>query len=359
MSWQGIEGHDEIVSQFRQRLARGRLASTFLFVGPDGIGKRTFALKLAQSLLCQIIDSNELNPCGRCENCIQVLAGTHPDILQVAKPADKSEIPVALFIGAKERRMQEGLCHDLWLKPKMGGRRIAIIDDADSLNEEGANCLLKTLEEPPPGAVMILVGTSLERQLPTIRSRSQIIRFRPLSTDVVASLLVSRGLISDPGEAARLAAHSDGSLSAALELADPALWQFRADLLDRLATSGWEPIVVAKQVLTFVDEAGKEATARRARARILIGFVIAFYRGIARTLLGVAESTDPELSNVSHRAVAQWTGNVDTATACIERSLEGLDHLQRYANQTTLIEGWLDELSALVTARPVAASRKG
>src|SRR5262249_9124798 len=140
MSWQGIHGHDEIVDRFRGSLVRGRLATTFLFVGPPGVGKHAFALKLAQALLCPA-RSADLNPCDRCPSCVQVAAGTHPDLLHVAKPADKSEIPVALLIGPKERRMEEGLCHDISLKPFMGGLRIAIIDDADCLNEEGANAL--------------------------------------------------------------------------------------------------------------------------------------------------------------------------------------------------------------------------
>ncbi|MEX2186270.1 MAG: AAA family ATPase, partial [Pirellulales bacterium] len=166
MPWQGLQGHDEVADRFRRILARGRLASTFLFVGPDGIGKRTFAMKLAQALLCAERPEADLDPCGRCESCVQATAGTHPDILTIAKPAEKSELPVALFIGTKEKRMQEGLCHDLSLKPFFGRRRVAVIDDADYLNEEGANCLLKTLEEPPPRSLLILVGTSLERQLP-------------------------------------------------------------------------------------------------------------------------------------------------------------------------------------------------
>ena len=99
MSWQDIEGHDAIVEGFRQSIARGRLASTFLFVGPPGIGKRTFAFKLAQSLLCQNQGDDPLAPCGRCDACQQVQAATHPDLLLVSKPADKSEIPVALLIG--------------------------------------------------------------------------------------------------------------------------------------------------------------------------------------------------------------------------------------------------------------------
>ena len=103
----------------------------------------------------------------------------------VARPPGKSFIPVDLFIGDREHRSQEGLCHRLSLRPASEKRRIAIIEDADFLNEEGANCLLKTLEEPPPGSVLILIGTSQQRQLPTIRSRCQVIRFRRLSDEIV------------------------------------------------------------------------------------------------------------------------------------------------------------------------------
>ena len=115
-------------------------------------------------------------------------AGTHPDLEIVSKPADKRDIPLAAFIGEDDRRMKEGLCHRIGLKPFMGGRKVAIIDDADFLNPEGANALLKTLEEPPPRSVLILIGTTADKQLPTIRSRSQIIRFRPLPEDSVARL---------------------------------------------------------------------------------------------------------------------------------------------------------------------------
>src|SRR5690554_2856479 len=124
MSWQGIEGHDEVVEQFRRALARGRLASSFLFVGPPGIGKRMFALKLAQSLLCENAAEADLNPCGTCPACLQVIAGSHPDVDVVAKPAERSSIPIESFIGPKERRMREGLCHSIGLKPVSGRRRI-------------------------------------------------------------------------------------------------------------------------------------------------------------------------------------------------------------------------------------------
>ena len=239
MAWHGIEGHDNVVEKLRRAVARNRLASSFLFCGPAGVGKRTFALRFAQALLCQGRPAAELDPCNTCSSCAMALAGTHPDIEVVAKPEDKASLPLALFLGEDEHRGREGLCHWISLKPFMGGRRIAIIDDADFLSpvghDEAANCLLKTLEEPPPQSLLVLIGTSPARQLPTIRSRCQLVRFRPLPEETVARLLVSKALVTDKAEAARLARFSEGSLQGAYELADADLWSCRRTLLEKLS----------------------------------------------------------------------------------------------------------------------------
>ena len=176
-----LRGHDGVADQFRRALKRGRLASTFLFVGPAGIGKRAFALWLAQGLLCERVPEEKLAPCGACPSCQMVAAGSHPDVETISKPADKAFIPVELLIGDAEHRMRAGLCYNIALKAYSARWKVAIIDDADYLNKEGANCLLKTLEEPPPKSILILIGTSVQRQLPTIRSRCQIVRFQPLA----------------------------------------------------------------------------------------------------------------------------------------------------------------------------------
>jgi DNA polymerase III subunit delta' len=352
MSWQGIEGQDDVVERFRQTLRRGRLASTFLFVGSHGIGKRAFAMKLAQALLCQTRPAELLDPCGQCSACRQVMAGTHPDLDVVSKPPDRSAIPVALLIGDKEHRMHEGLCHKISLKPFAGGRKIAIIDDADDLNQEGANALLKTLEEPPPRSVLILIGTSADRQLPTIRSRAQLVRFRPLDDGVVARVLLERGITSDPQEAARLAAHSGGSVARAGELADPALWEFREQLLGMLASLPAESVAAAKAMIEFVDAAGKDAAPRRARGRLLAGFAIEFFRLLLRHLEGMQPSGDADLAALVERATQNgWTAAA--AAAALDRCLETLGHIDRNANQTTMIECWFDDLAEAAAASGV------
>ena len=346
MTWQGIVGHDEVVEKFRAMLARGRLASTFLFVGPPGVGKRSFSLGLAKALLCQSCPAELLDPCGACLGCLQVAAGTHPDLLRVAKPTDKSFIPLELFIGSKERRMQEGLCHDIALKPFMGGRRVAIIDDADYLNEEGANSLLKTLEEPPPRSVLILIGTSPDRQLPTIRSRAQTIRFGRLSEDAIATMLVEQGIAEDEAQARRLAATSGGSLELVREMADAAWGRFRERLFAELGKGEFDSVELAKTVAAMVDEAGKEAP-RAARMRLVIGFAVDWYRALVRALAG-AEPAGDEILNaeVARAASSERFRHIDVA-ALVDRSLEALQQIDRNANQAALVECWLDDLTDL------------
>jgi DNA polymerase-3 subunit delta' len=351
MSWQGLEGHDDVVEQFRRGLGRGRMGSTFLFVGPPGVGKRTFALKLAQTLLCSATPPERMQPCGECPSCVQIQAGTHPDLFQIGKPKEKADLPVALLIGEAQKRMQEGLCHDLALKPFMGGRRIAIIDDADHLNEEGANCLLKTLEEPPPRSVLILIGTSAEKQLPTIRSRSQIIRFAPLKPDVLTRLLVERGIVSDAKQARQLAEYSGGSLQRAEELADPELWDFRRALLKQLAAPRLDSLQVAKAVSAFVDAAGKEAPPRRARLRQIVTFAEEWYRLLARQLAGSPPEADADLQAALEASGRRESIDSEAAAACALRCVDALEQIDANANQTTLIECWLDDLGQLQAGR--------
>lgn len=350
MSWQGIVGHDEVAECFRRALERGRLASSFLFVGPGGIGKRTFAFKLAQTLLCRQRPEAAMDPCGECASCVQVLAGSHPDLEYVARPKDRSFLPLELLIGDKDHRMREGLCHTIAMKPFMGGRKVAIIDDADYLNAEGANSLLKTLEEPPPRSVLILIGTSPAKQLPTIRSRCQIVRFQALPAEAVAELLVSHGMVPDAEEAARLAGHSGGSLERALELAGSELWSFRSMLHQRLAEATFDGMLLAGAISAFVDEAGREPAARRGRLRQVFEFSAEFYRHLLYGLSGSPRGEDADLDRLVRQAVDRWPADETAAAACLDRCLEAMEQLDRNAYQPTLLECWIDDLVKITLA---------
>jgi DNA polymerase III subunit delta' len=351
MSAPAILGHERVLETFRRSLRQGRLASTFLFTGPPGIGKWTTALYLAQSLLCETAHTDSLAACGACPGCVQVAAETHPDLILVRKPADKNFIPIELFIGDREHRMREGLCHDISLKPFRGGRKVAIIDDADYLNQEGANCLLKTLEEPPPRSVIMLIGSSEQRQLPTIRSRCQIIRFAPLSDAQVARLLREKHLIEDDADADQIARWGEGSLRQALEWADPELQEARHWLTEQLGQVDFDCVSLARQVEQFVDAVGKDVPARRARLRQVIQSAAGFYRGLMRHRVQVDPEGDPVARHRVQQADRRWQGGAVRASRCLTRCLEALSQVDANANLPTLISAWIDDLGRLSVPR--------
>jgi DNA polymerase III subunit delta' len=352
MSWQSIRGHDAVVEKFRRALARGRLASTFLFVGPPGIGKRTFALKLAQGLLCECVPAEKLLPCGECPSCRQVATLNHPDVELIGKPADKAFIPLEQLIGDADHRMRAGLCYNIALKPYSGRRKVAILDDADYLNKEGANCLLKTLEEPPPNSLLILIGTSPQRQLPTIRSRCQIVRFQPLPVQDVAYLLVEHGLCDDPAVAAAAAVHSGGSLERAVLWTDGSVLEFRRDLLGHFSQPEFDLQPAAKQIGQFIDAAGKESAAKRQRLRFVVSLGEEFFRALLLTLEDGKTPSDPELAKAVG-AARRWMPD-DVPAAALDLCLDAYTHIDANVNQATFIDWWLDEMS-LVSREPTCS----
>lgn len=326
--WQGLHGHDAVVEQFRRSIAAGRLASAYLLVGPEGVGKRAFALQLAKSLLCERANDAALAPCGACQSCIMCDAASHPDVHVVARRPGKKFLQIDQFIGDENHRHREGFCHELALRPLMGRRRVGIIDDADWFNVESANSLLKLIEEPPPAALLILIGTSRSRQLPTILSRVQVVRFHGLPSDSVRELALAQQLAPDAASAAQLAERSSGSLARARDLADPLLWPLRDRFAALWRHGDFDPGPLAREFDDFIAAAGKEADARRQRFRLLI--------------LLAAEV----LRNSIREAVDRGEG-ADAALAALDRTLEAEAELDRNANQATLVECWLDDLTAI------------
>ncbi len=347
MSWSEIVNHEVVLQRFRTSVQRNRLASTYLFVGPPGVGKRTFALKLAEALLCETNPEIELDPCGNCPACQQVRAQTHPDLMLVARPKDKNFIPVETFIGDREHRRREGLCHDIGLKPFRGGRKIAIIDDADFLNQESANSLLKTLEEPPPKSLLILVGTSEQRQLSTIVSRSQVVRFGPLSVAQVAELLHRNQLIETEIPLEQLAGCCQGSIDLAIKLADKDTYEFRQTLFSQLATHDPGQADFAKTIISFVDAAGKDAAEKRNRLMLIGEFAIHFYRQWNYVLCGGPTSGEAQLDEEIARATAPFRQQVNRgcqiAALCIQRTMDLQRDVAGNVNNANAVASWLTD----------------
>lgn len=277
--------HTDQIEMFRRSLRRGRLSHAYLLVGPAGIGKMKFGRLIATSLFCTRFADDELNACGECDNCRRMLARTYPDYIEVGCPEGKSEIPIEAFVGSIERRGREGLCHDLSLKPMAGARKVAIINDAECMNAASTNSLLKTLEEPPNGSLIMLIATNADAVLPTIQSRCQIIRFNSLSHATISKLLVEQEMVESSEDADVVARLCGGSLATATQLLDPAIRSLRTALYTSLADgSKMRPMSLSKQLLEGIDEIGGDSNTQRVNAGWVIRFAVEFYRQTLRAL---------------------------------------------------------------------------
>lgn len=213
MTW-GIIGHEWAVEQLRLSIRSGADAHAYLFSGPPGLGKRLLALRTAQALNCE---RGAGDPCLACRACRRIERGNHPDVriasMESQAAAGKAEE------AARQKELKIATVRewqrDITLRPYEAQRRVLILHDAERLSEEAANAMLKTLEEPPPYATLILVADSNDL-LPTIVSRCRILRLRPLPRRQVVAALASRG--ADPETAALLAAWSGGRIGQALRL---------------------------------------------------------------------------------------------------------------------------------------------
>ena len=355
MAWQGILGHDKIVEFFRRAAQRGRLSGSYLFIGPDGIGKRRFAVALAKSLLCLNNPESDLNPCGTCASCKEIDNNSHPDLEIVQKPADKSLIPLELLIGDVEHRNSEGLCHFLSVKPQFAKRKIAILDDADFLNAEGANAMLKTLEEPPPNALFILLGTSAAKQLPTIRSRCRIVRFDPLSQDDSTQILQDSQIVDSPVQARLLASIGQGSLANAVAWKDPEFLEFRQNILKILGEVPFDPIAFSKLLQDFAVQGDRKDNASKKRMVIhlaqitAIQFFITLSRAIScgiEDILGNPQYDDYLVSMVKSR-LTRWKWDAETANRGVEITLKLEEMLIRNVHPMLLCDAWADSLAEL------------
>ncbi|MBI5167421.1 MAG: DNA polymerase III subunit delta' [candidate division NC10 bacterium] len=204
MAFRCIIGQERALALIRRSLAKDRLPQAYLFTGPQGVGKRLAALALAKALNCQ--GPADGDSCGSCLSCRKIDKGLHPDVRIVE--------PEGAFIRIDQIRE---LTEDLSRRPYEGRRKVYILDQAERMGLEAANAFLKTLEEPPGTALLILVTPSPEALLPTVRSRCQEVKFNPLPIPAVVSYL-ERVAGLDPEEAWLLASLSGGSLERAMEV---------------------------------------------------------------------------------------------------------------------------------------------
>lgn len=217
MSFTRAEGQARALRLLSGMLANGRLPSAMLFTGPDGVGKTLVAHDFAKVLVCPSAVGAGA-PCGFCGDCQAVDRRMHPDVKAVNQAYqtafNEGEVSKA---GTLRVKTILHLRHDMELQSMLGGWKVAVIEDAHTLETESANALLKIIEEPPAKTLWILCTSQKERLPRTIPSRCFSIPFAPLPPDVVSRALERAGVPAD--RAARLAQLSEGSASRALQLA--------------------------------------------------------------------------------------------------------------------------------------------
>jgi DNA polymerase III subunit delta' len=204
MGFSQIVGHQKQLEIVRQALNHGRLHHAYLFVGMEGVGKKTIALGLAKAIHCS---AAACDFCGMCADCARIQDGNHADVRIIEPLAGKKEISIQQI-----RELEK----ELNFRSFSGKKKIAILDQATLMNLSAQNALLKTLEEPPRDSLLILIANG-GALLPTLRSRCLRISFGPLPRDLISGFLVSRkGLAAETAEF--LAAMSLGSLGAVVSI---------------------------------------------------------------------------------------------------------------------------------------------
>ena len=209
ISWQSLIGHAATIDYLKKNIAEEKFPHAVIFSGAEGIGKRLAAEICAAALLCE--NPRDGSPCGVCESCRLVAARSHPDFYVVEAEETKNTRNIKI---GQIRDMQA----EVSLRPINSVRRVVIIDGAELMNKAAANCLLKTVEEPPSQTIFILLTANRTSLLMTIRSRCMTVHFDKLTPKQIQDELINRGV--EVQEAQRLSVIASGSFGRALSLKD-------------------------------------------------------------------------------------------------------------------------------------------
>lgn len=286
-----VTGHRRVVSLLSSAAARGSLPPTLLFAGQSGVGKFVVARALAQVVNCLepvSTDALPIDACGRCRSCDRIARGLHVDVT-VLEPDDKASIKTDVV-----REMLERVGY----RPFEGRKRVVIIREADALEPQAQNALLKSLEEPPPSTMFILTTAVPGVLLPTVRSRCMRMRFGRLTEAEVAQVLVRQTAVYE-ADALVAAALADGSAGAAMALASADLAVLRELAFQLLRVAGQTTAITSRlQAATTLALVKPKVDRSRDELSLILRMAASMLRDIE--LLNVGGDA-PLVANATHR----------------------------------------------------------
>jgi DNA polymerase III subunit delta' len=283
MPFSGILGQDRCIALLGRTISSGKIASAYLFEGVEGCGKRLAALAFIEAVFCGGTEG-----CGQCPSCRKIAAGQHPDLHLLE--------PDGAFIKIDQIRE---LQRELSLRPYEAPKKACIIDGADRLNPASGNALLKTLEEPPGSALLILITSSPDGVLPTILSRCQRLRFAALGESAIGSILLDRGVAP---EFARVAASlAGGSMKKALELGDETFLDKRNDFVEKV-------ISLSLGDISGLFAMAEELAGEKESALELLVLLTSFYRDSLHLQSGAEDIINTDLLPMVEREAARLSG---------------------------------------------------
>lgn len=216
--FQGLLGNEDTKTRVGTAIERGSVAHAFLIDGPSGSGKTTLATEIAAAMNCESKNNTALPlPCGVCNNCRRIYSWNFPDVKLLAKQKDRASIGV---VAVKDFR------EDMFLSSTESDHKIYIIKDAQSMTVESQNTLLKVLEEPPAGVMIILLAEECDKILTTIKSRVQYVSMARFSEDELKSYLLKNNADAErmsreePEKFSGILMSADGRLGEAMRLTD-------------------------------------------------------------------------------------------------------------------------------------------
>jgi DNA polymerase-3 subunit delta' len=307
-----ILGHDWAVEMLHKHAARGEFRHAYLFAGPPGLGRRTLALRFAQALNCTTPLAPGV-PCRECRDCKQIEGMRHPDVNIIQADSEGGTLKVDQI-----REVQRALS----LKPYQVNYRVALFLRFHEANDNAANALLKTLEEAPGHAVLILTADTPEQLLPTIISRCEIIRLRPLPVAVIEADLIERGVEE---ERARLLAHISGGRPgyARTLVEDGSLLEKREERLNDLQSLLPAPRV---EKFSYADKLAKDKDAMRQAILIWLSYwrdVLLRTAGASTALVNIDRNMEIEFlaSRLDLPTARRVVSSLETALEKMERNV--------------------------------------